>query len=133
MTIFDDIRCLKEKHDYDGAWNVGYAALEADLNNKFIKTTLFWVIYAVLKNQVDALKNRDNKKPHPSEQRIIDLWASRILILKLDLPNENIDYRLWNIFRETGKFCTPICQFILESGRSIFNPDDVKPYISEYF
>lgn len=131
MSIFDDIRDHKSRADLEGAWQVGSKALEQDSGNAFLKTSLFWVIYAELKKLLEPIKTRDNKMPHPNEQRMIDLWASRIPMLQLELPNENIDYRLWNLFRETGKFCEPICLFILQSGSALFNQDDHKPYNSE--
>lgn len=131
MSIFDDIRDHKSREDLEGAWQVGFKALEHDSGNVFLKTSLFWVIYAELKKLLEPIKTRDHKTPHPDEQRMIDLWSSRIPMLRLELPNENIDYRLWNLFRETGKFCEPICLFILQSRSALFNHDDHKPYNSD--
>ena len=131
MSIFDDIRDHKSREDLEGAWQVGSKALEKDCGNTFLKTSLFWVIYSELKKLLEPIKTRDNKTPHPNEQRMIDLWASRIQLLQLELPSENIDFRLWNLFRETGKFCDPICLFILHTGRALFSPDDHKPFSTE--
>lgn len=131
MSIFDDIRDHKSREDLEGAWQVGSKALEQDTHNTFLKTSLFWVIYAELKKLLEPFKTRDSKMPHPNEQRMIDLWASRIPMLQLELPSENIDFRLWNLFRETGKFCDPICLFILQRGRALFSPDDHKPFSTE--
>lgn len=131
MSVFDEIRDHKARGDFEGAWQAGLPVLEQDTGNKFLQTSLFWVIYAELKKLLEPIKARDNKTPHPNEQHLIDLWASRIELLQLELPSENVDYRLWNLFRETGKFCEPLCAFILKSGPRLFNPDDFKPYQSE--
>jgi len=131
MSVFDEIRDHKSRADFEGAWQVGYPTFEQDAGNTFLQTSLFWVIYAELKKLLEPFKTRDNKTPHPNEQRLIDLWASRILLLQLELPNELIDYRLWNLFRETGKFCDPICLFILQRGSSLFSPDDHNPFSTD--
>ncbi|MRJ36973.1 hypothetical protein HBO14_03015 [Pseudomonas sp. WS 5406] len=131
MSIFDEIRDHKSRADFEGAWQVGYPTFEQDAGNTFLQTSLFWVIYAELKKLLEPFKTRDNKTPHPNEQRLIDLWASRILLLQLELPNELIDYRLWSLFRETGKFCDPICLFILQRGSSLFSPDDHNPFSTD--
>lgn len=131
MSVFDTIRDHKSREDYEGAWQAGYPTLEQDFGNTFLQTSLFWVIYGELKRLLEPFKTRDNKTPHPNEQSKIDLWASRILLLQLKLPNELIDFRLWNLFRETGKFCDPICLFILKSGSSLFGQDDHKPFSTD--
>ncbi|WP_084286573.1 tetratricopeptide repeat protein [Halomonas halodenitrificans] len=131
MSVFDDIRELKSSNDFEGAWQTGYKALQFDKNNEYLRTSLFWVIYAALKTLMVPIKSRENTAPRPSEQQEIDLWVSRIPSLELSLPNENIDFRLWNLFTKTGKFCEPICLYILQSGRNIFTPEDHKPYISD--
>lgn len=131
MSVFDDIRDHKTRGDLEGAWQAGLPALEQDTGNKFLQTSLFWVIYAELKKLLEPFKTRDNKTPHPNEQRLIDLWASRLQLLQLELPSEHIDFRLWNLFRETGKFCDPICLYILQRGSALFSQDDHKPFSTE--
>lgn len=131
MSIFDEIREIKSTGNFEAAWQKGCLALEQESGNAFFQTSLFWVIYAALKKLVDPIKERENKAPTTFEQKQIDLWAARIVMLKLKLPNENIDFRLWNLFRDCGKFCEPICLFILQSGRSIFGENDYAPYQSE--
>lgn len=131
MSVFTEIKELKLSGDFESAWQKGFPALELDSGNIYLQTSLFWVIYAALKKQTEKIKDRENKAPTGFEQKQIDLWAARILDLQLKLPNENIDFKLWNLFREHGKFCEPICLFILQSGRAIFGPDDYTPYQSE--
>lgn len=131
MSVFDVIREHKSREDFEGAWQAGYPTLEQDAGNTFLQTSLFWVIYAELKKLLEPFKTRDNKKPHPNEQRMIDRWASRILLLQLELPNELIDFRLWNLFRDTGKYCDPISIFILKCGSSLFSQEDHKPFRTE--
>ena len=131
MSIFDDIRDHKSREDLEGAWQVGSKALEQDSGNAFLKTSLFWITYAALKKLLEPIKRRDNKTPHLNEQRMIDLWASRIQLIQLEFPNENIDFRLWNLFRETGNFCDPICLFILQCGSALFSPEDHRPFSTE--
>lgn len=130
MSVFDEVREHKARHDFEGAWQVGFKALEVEPRNEFLKTSLFWVNYAALKPLLETIKSRENKAPLPHEQAKIDLWASRIAALQLALPSENIDFRLWNLFGETGKFCEPLCMFVLRSGSKLFTPADHKPYIS---
>ena len=131
MSIFDDIRELKARNDMEGAWQAGWQALQSDKNNEYLKTSLFWVIYAALKTVVEPIKARKEGAPSPREQQTIDLWASRISDLALSLPSENIDFRLWNLFSQAGKFCEPICSYILQSGRKLFTADDHKPFAAE--
>lgn len=131
MSIFDVIRDHKSRGDYEGAWQAGYPALEQDVGNTFLQTSLFWVIYAELKRLLEPIKTRDIRRPNSKEQKIIDGWASRIILLQLELPNELIDFRLWNLFRDTGKFCDPICIFVLKCGSSVFSPGDHKPFKTE--
>lgn len=131
MSVFDEIREHKSRYDFEGAWQVGFKALEVEPSNEFLKTSLFWVNYAALKPLLEPVKSRENKAPLPHEQAKIDLWASRIATLQLALPSENIDFRLWNLFGETGKFCEPLCTFILHSGSKLFTPGDHKPFVSE--
>lgn len=131
MSIFADIRELKSRNDLEGAWQCGWQALQNDKNNEFLKTSMFWVAYAALKAQMEPIKSRPVITPRPPEQQEIDLWASRISALELVLPSENIDFRLWNLFARTGKFCEPICSYILRSGRKIFSSEDHKPYATD--
>lgn len=131
MSIFDEMRDHKSRGAFEAAWQAGYKSLENDAGNLYLKTALFWVIYAELKKLLEVFKTRENKTPLPNEQRMIDHWASRVPLLQLDLPSENIDYRLWNLFRETGKFCEPICLFILHSGSALFTSNDHKPFSTE--
>lgn len=131
MSIFDDIRELKSNNDFDGAWQAGYQVLQQDKNNEFLKTSLFWVIYAALKMIMESIKSREINTPRPPEQQAIDLWASRISDLELTLPSDNIDFRLWNLFNKTGKFCESICSFILMSGSKLFKADDHKPFVTD--
>lgn len=131
MSIFDVIRDHKSRGDFEGAWQAGYPALEKDVGNTFLQTSLFWIIYAELKRLLEPIKTREIKRPNTKEQRMIDAWASRIILLQLELPNELIDFRLWNLFRETGKFCDPICMFILKCGSSVFVQGDYQPFKTE--
>lgn len=131
MSIFDEIREHKSRYDFEGAWQAGFKALEFEPSNEFLKTSLFWVSYAALKPLLDPVKSRENKAPLSHEQAKIDLWASRTAALQLALPSENIDFRLWNLFGETGKFCEPLCAFILQSGSKLFTPGDHQPFVSE--
>lgn len=130
MSVFAEIRELKSRNDFEGAWQVGWEALAQELDNEFLKTSLFWIIYAQLKSILEPIKARENKAPHPHEQEVIDLWASRITALQFLLPNENIDFRLWNLFGEVGRFCDPLCLFVLQSGSNIFSAGDHKPFFS---
>jgi tetratricopeptide (TPR) repeat protein len=131
MSVFDEIREHKSRHDFESAWHAGFKALEVEPSNEFLKTSLFWVNYSALKPLLDPVRSRENKAPLPHEQAKIDLWASRIATLQLALPSENIDFRLWNLFGETGKFCEPLCTFILCSGSKLFTPGDHQPFASE--
>lgn len=131
MSIFDELRELKSREDYEGAWQAGLAALESEPGNSYLQTALFWVIYAAFKAVLLPLKSRELKSPLPGEQQLLDLWAARLPLLQLELPNENIDFRLWNLFREAGKFCEPLCIFVLQSGSKVFNVADHQPYQSE--
>lgn len=131
MTVFDVISDHKSRGDFEGAWQAGYAELEQDIGNVYLQTSLFWVIYAALKNLLEPLKSRDNKAPVPKEQRLIDHWALRFNLLQLKLPNELIDFRLWNLFRDSGKYCDPFCNFILTNGSAQFNQEDYKPFKTE--
>lgn len=134
MSVFATIKELKGNGQFEEAWQHGFAALQEDQQNTFLQTTLFWVIYAALKQKIDPIKQRKNTKPLPVEQNWIDAWATRISELNLALPNENIDYRLWNLFLKTkdvGQFCTPLCLYVLVSGRALFRPEDYIPYRTE--
>jgi len=131
MSAFDEIREHKSRYDFEGAWQVGLKALESEPSNEFMKTSLFWVIYAALKPLLEPIKSREKKAPLPHEQAKIDLWASRLTTLQLALPSDNIDFRLWNLFGATGKFCEPLCAFILQSGRKLYTQSDHKPFVSE--
>ena len=131
MSIFDEIREFKSRNDFEGGWQAGYQALQLDTNNEFLKTSLFWLIYAALKQVTEPIKARENNTPSRTEQLQMDLWASRIADLQLTLPSDNIDFRLWNLFSKIGKFCEPICAFILKSGSKIFKADDHKPFVTD--
>ena len=131
MTVFDVIRDQKLRGDFEAAWRAGYPELEHDMGNKFLQTSLFWVVYAGLKGLLEPIKIRDNKKPLPNEQRGIDQWVSRFSLLQLKLPNELIDFRLWNLFRDSGKYCDSICLFVLSNGSAQFSQEDYKPYKTE--
>jgi tetratricopeptide (TPR) repeat protein len=131
MSIFDEIREHKSRYEFEGAWQAGFKALEVEPSNEFLKFSLFWVIYAALKPLLDPVKARENKVPLPCERAKIDFWVSRICTLQLALPSENIDFRLWNLFGETGKFCEPLCTFILNSGSKLFTPSDHQPFVSD--
>ena len=131
MSIFDEIREFKARNDFEGGWQAGYQALQLDTNNEFLKTSLFWLIYAALKQVTEPIKARENNTPSRTEQQQMDLWASRIADLQLALPSDNIDFRLWNLFNKIGKFCEPICSFILNSGSKIFKADDHKPFVTD--
>ncbi len=134
MSVFDTMRTLKGEGRFEEAWQLGFDALQQDQQNTFLQTALFWVVYAALKQKIDTIKQREDAKPLPVEQQWIDTWVTRISDLNLALPNENIDYRLWNIFLKTkdvGKFCTTLCMYILDSGRKLFRPEDYLPYLTE--
>ncbi|SDI41740.1 hypothetical protein SAMN04487867_10655 [Vreelandella titanicae] len=131
MSIIDDIRELKSNNNLEGAWQAGYQVLQQDKHNEFLKSSLFWVIYAALKLIAEPIKSRKDNTPRPSEQQAIDLWASRIFDLELTLPSDNFDFRLWNLFNKIGKFCEPICSFILMSGSKLFHADDHKPFVTD--
>lgn len=131
MSIFTEVRELKAKEDFEAAWQKGFTALSQEPGNVYLQTVLFWVIYAALKKLIEPITHRDIKNPQPREQRLIDEWASRISMLGLSFPNENIDFRIWNLFRDVGKFCEPVCIFILRGGSSIFGPDDHNPYLAD--
>jgi len=131
MSIFDDIRGLKSLNDLEGAWQVGWKALQNDKNNEFLKTSLFWVVYAALKAAMGPIELREKGEPRAVEKKAINMWASRISDLDLSLPSENVDFRLWKLFSKTGKFCEPICLYILKSGRKLFRPDEHKPFAAE--
>lgn len=130
MGVFDTIRTLKGTGQYEEAWQHGCAALQQDQHNEYLQTTLFWVIYAALKQKIDPIKKRKNTKPFPAEQNWIDAWTARIAELNLSLPSDNIDYRLWNLFthKDIGPFCNPLCLYILSSGRALFRLEDYIPY-----
>lgn len=130
MSVFDTIRALKGEGRFEEAWQQGFDALQQDQQNAFLQTALFWVAYAALKQKIDPIRQRKNTRPLPTEQNWIDTWASRITELNMDLPNENIDYRLWNLFthKDIGQFCSPLCRYILNSGRGLFRPEDYIPY-----
>lgn len=87
MSVFDEVREHKSRYDFEGAWQVGFKALEVEPSNEFLKTSLFWVNYAALKPLLEPVKSRENKAPLPDEQAKIDLWASRIATLQLALPS----------------------------------------------
>jgi tetratricopeptide (TPR) repeat protein len=131
MSIFSEIKELRASGNFEGAWQKGFPALESDPENNYLKTSLFWAIYDAFKQLTEPLKDREIKKPSSNEQKQIDLWATRIPLLRLTLPSENIDFRLWNIFRDCGKYCEPLCLFVLQSGRALFRPDDYVPYQSD--
>ena len=134
MSVFATIKALKGDGQLEEAWQYGFEALQEDRQNTYLQTTLFWIVYAALKQKVDPIKQRKNAKPLPAEQSWIDAWVTRISELNLALPNENIDYRLWNIFlkaKDVGQFCTPLCLYVLVSGRKLFRPDDYIPYRTE--
>jgi len=131
MTVFDDIRKLKKEGNCIKAWQTGYAVLEKEPNNEYLKTSLFWVIHAGLKQVIVPIQRRKNKTPSPKELETINNWVGKIEVLKLSLPNDNIDYRIWNLLQDVGKYCEPLCFFILNSGRSLFNKEDHEPYILE--
>ena len=131
MSVFNEIKTLKGSGQLEEAWQHGFDALQQNQQNNFyLLTSLFWVVYAALKQKIDPIKQRNNPKPLPAEQHWIDSWVDRIPKLNLALPNENIDYRLWNLFthKEIGKFCTPLCRYILNSGHALFHPQDFIPY-----
>ncbi len=130
MSVFATIKTLKGNGQFEEAWLHGFDALQQEQQNVFLQTALFWVIYAALKQKIDPIKQRKNTKPLPVEQNWIDSWVSRISKLNLALPNANIDYRLWNLFtqKDIGQFCTPLCLYVLISGRALFRPEDFIPY-----
>ena len=133
MSIFDELRTLKGQGQFEDAWQHGFAAFQQDQQNIFLQTTLFWVIYAALKQKIDPIKQQGNIKPLPAEQNWIDTWVARIDDLNLALPNDNIDYRLWNLFKykDIGQFCKPLCLYILLRGRGLFRPEDHAPYCTD--
>ncbi len=57
MSIFDDIRELKSNNNLEGAWQAGYQVLQQDKHNEFLKTSLFWVIYAALKLKAEPINH----------------------------------------------------------------------------
>ena len=130
MSVFATIKTLKGNGQFEEAWQHGFDALQQDQQNVFLQTSLVWVAYAALKQKIDPIKQRKNTKPLPVEQNWIDTWVGRISELNLPLPNENIDYRLWNLFthKDIGQFCAPLCSYILNSGRGLFRPEDYIPY-----
>lgn len=135
MSVFKEIRILKENGNFEEAWQCGFNALQLDKQNVFLQTALFWIIYAALKQKINLIKQRENTRPLPMEQNWIDSWVTRIVNLNRVLPNDNIDYRLWNLFTQTGatigEFCKPLCLYILNSGRVLFRPADYNPYPGE--
>lgn len=131
MSIFSEIRDIKATGDFDAAWQKGFPALQQDPGNTYLQTSLFWVIYSALKQLIEPITARENIAPTTIEKKQIDFWASRISTLQITLPSELIDFRLWNLFRDLGKFCEPICLFVLRSGRSIFSEKDYEPFKTE--
>ncbi len=131
MSIISEIRDIKATGDFEAAWQKGFPALQQDPGNTYLQTSLFWVIYSALKQLIEPITARENIAPTTLEKKQIDFWASRISTLQITLPNELIDFRLWNLFRGIGKFCEPICLFILRSGRSIFSSNDYEPFKTE--
>ena len=131
MSIFDVIRDHQSRGDFEGAWQVGFQKLEQDISNTFLQTSLFWIIYKELKKVLEPIKTKDIKKPLTNEQRKIDHWASRIILLNLDLPNELIDFRLWNPFRDSGTFCDTICLLVLSCGSKVCSQADHEPCSTE--
>ena len=131
MRVFDDIRELKSRQKYSEAWVVGFSALQEEMNNEYLKTALFWVAYAALKDITSEVRSREPMQPRAQEQEVIDGWVNSIADLRLDLPNENIDFRLWNLFKGIGHHCGPLCNYVLSSGRSIFHDQDHEPFVTD--
>ena len=131
MTVFEHIRKHKAEGNHIKAWQTGYAELGKEPNNEYLKTSLFWVIYAALKQVIEPIQKRKNPTPLLKEQKVIDNWVEKIQLLRLSLPNDNIDYRIWNLFKIVGKHCEPLCLFILNSERRLFCESDYEPYIHE--
>jgi tetratricopeptide (TPR) repeat protein len=137
MTIYNEIRNLKAESKFKEAWQVGYSELERDPTNVYLKTSLFWVVYAALKKIIEPIRIRQNKTPTPKEVETIDLYFTRIGMLNLTLPNDNIDFRLWNLikgvnnFEGVGKYSNQCCKYIVDNYPSLFSDLDYKPYITE--
>lgn len=130
-SVFETIRELKQAGRFDEAWELGFSALSQDNQNLFLKNSLFWVCYSALKLKLEPILHRENKAPNPHEVAYVNQWISHIFALNLDFPNENIDFRFFNLFKGIGHQFRGYVDFILYYNVFLFKPEDFNPFTSE--
>ncbi|MDP5133567.1 MAG: hypothetical protein NWQ54_22010 [Paraglaciecola sp.] len=130
-NVFAGIKELKQVAQFDKAWELGFSVLLQDNKNLYLKTSLFWVCYSALKPKLVPISNRENKSPNAHEVEQVNKWMSHIFDLNLDFPNENIDFRFFNLFKGIGQHFRGFVDFVLYYNVFLFKADDFKPYVSE--
>lgn len=126
--VFAQIRALKQQGNFVDAWNCGYSGFQNEPENTFLRTSLFWVCYAAIKAVQEPILTRQNKAPSANEQDIVNSWISCIGQLNLTVPCEELDFRLFNLFKGCGEHYQTYVQMLTYYGPNLYQPKDLQPY-----
>lgn len=129
MSIYQTIKELRHNGRPVDAWNAGFPELKNEPDNLFLKRSLYWACYDGIKIIHERISHRSNKAPSQQEQQDIASWISCIEQLNLPMPCDELDYRFFNLFKESGEHHEAFVRFVLNNHTNLFTEsDDYTPY-----
>lgn len=131
MSIFDDIRGLKERHQYDEAWKICSQAQEADPSNIFLTTSLYWIAYAAIKDITEKAAMRSDIYLTGTEESRIDQWMAEINRLSLLEKNTDLQFTyLFVLFKKIKCVTSELARFVTTNGSAVFSERDHEPFLT---
>ena len=94
--LYQNITSLRKSGKLEEAWTLARPAVEADPQDQYAKSALFWVCYAHLKEIQDGIKaratrNNGNYSPNPGELERINFFLD--WIAWMNISSGGIEYR----------------------------------------
>lgn len=132
--LYQNITNLRKSGKLEEAWTLARPAVEADPQDQYAKSALFWVCYAHLKEIQDGIKaratrNNGNYSPHPGELERINFFLD--WIAWMNISPGGIEYR--SLIVQFNKNLEHLPKLILLSASKlddIFEDKNKEPYIT---
>lgn len=135
VYTFKEITRLRKAGQLEDAWNLGVVEVQANPDDKYLKSSFFWVCYDYLKLVqnpiIERAKGNNNLRPREQELERINFLLD--WILWLNLPFGGFEYpRLVFLFKKNLEYIPKLVQLVAEGQVNLFLDEDKEPFNGEH-
>jgi tetratricopeptide (TPR) repeat protein len=125
---------LRKNGDLQGAWDFGFKALQGAPQDNYLKGSLFWVCYELLKQQLENLNRRANTSNNyrPSDFEFEQIENLLQTIVNLEIATGGLEYKMLLVqFKKSLEWFPSLVHLVLRHQSALFDDDTKKPFQAE--